>query len=339
MTRTIHRLCVLLAVTLAFGPAPADAAPGARPTPIIFDTDMDTDCDDVGALAMLHALADAGEVTILATVVSSKFAYSAPCVEAINRYYGRGQLPIGAPKGRGASARRGSRYARQIAEAYKTRLTTNADADDAVDVYRRTLAARPDRSVVVVTVGYLTNLRDLLGSKGDRHSPLDGTRLVRAKVARWVCMGGRYPQHLRHGEYGNFMPDANAAVEAAERWPTTVYFSGLGAKVLTGRTLPETPADSPVRRAYKLYLKDKPARSSWDQTALLFAVRPGAAFWSLRKRGSNHIYPNGTNRWVDRPDLDRHVLVEFANAADVVPKITRTIEQLMTRRPRRPEGP
>jgi hypothetical protein len=51
--------------------------------PLIFDTDMDTDCDDASALAMLHALADAGEVEILATVVSSKYAWSVPCVAAI----------------------------------------------------------------------------------------------------------------------------------------------------------------------------------------------------------------------------------------------------------------
>ena len=29
---------------------------------IIFDTDMATDCDDAGALAMLHALQDKGDV-------------------------------------------------------------------------------------------------------------------------------------------------------------------------------------------------------------------------------------------------------------------------------------
>ena len=52
---------------------------------IIFDTDMDTDCDDAGALAILHALADRGEAEILATVVSSRYPWSVPCVEAIDR--------------------------------------------------------------------------------------------------------------------------------------------------------------------------------------------------------------------------------------------------------------
>ena len=36
----------------------------ASPVPILFDTDMDTDCDDVGAMAILHTLADRGEEEI-----------------------------------------------------------------------------------------------------------------------------------------------------------------------------------------------------------------------------------------------------------------------------------
>jgi len=73
------------------------AAPA--PVPVLFDTDMDSDCDDAGAMAMLHAMADAGEVRILATVVSARHRWSAPCVEAINRCYGRPDLPIGLPPG------------------------------------------------------------------------------------------------------------------------------------------------------------------------------------------------------------------------------------------------
>ena len=56
---------------------------------IIFDTDMDTDCDDAGAMAVLHALADRGECTILATVVSVRHPGALPTVAAINAYYGR----------------------------------------------------------------------------------------------------------------------------------------------------------------------------------------------------------------------------------------------------------
>ena len=49
------------------------------------------------ALACLHALADAGECEILATVSSTRGNASVAAIEVINAYYGRGDLPVGAP--------------------------------------------------------------------------------------------------------------------------------------------------------------------------------------------------------------------------------------------------
>ena len=57
MKRIFLPLCAVIALPLF-----------SEPVKIIFDTDMLTDFDDVGALACLHALADAGECEILATV-------------------------------------------------------------------------------------------------------------------------------------------------------------------------------------------------------------------------------------------------------------------------------
>ncbi len=315
--------------------APASAAENgeaAEPVPVLFDTDMDTDCDDAGALAMLHALADRGEVRILATLVSSRYAYSAPCVAAINRYFGRPGLPIGVPKGDGASTRRGSRYAKPVAEAFPAPLESNADAPSAATVYRKVLAAQPDGSVVVVTVGYLTNLRDLLATGADAHADLTGRELVARKVRHYVCMGGRYPRHRDHGEYGNFMPDPRAAVTVARDWPGPITFSGDGRKVQTGRLLRrEAPQTSPVRRAYDLYLGDRPTRSSWDQVALLYAVRPGADYWHVTTEGRNHIFPNGTNQWRKEPDDPRHRLVTVRREKrDAVQSL---IDRLMAHQP------
>ena len=132
----------------------------------------------------------------------------------------------------------------------------------------------------------------------------------------WVCMGGRYPEHRDPAVYGNFKPDPAAAVIAARDWPTPVVFTGLGEDVLTGGTLPTTPADNPVRRAYALYLGDRPARPSWDPIAVLYAVRPAAPFWAVRVDGSNEIFPNGTNAWRATPDDPRHRLLEFAPGTD-----------------------
>ena len=64
---------------------------------VIFDTDMGSDCDDVGALALLHQYANEGKADILACIYSSgKIPYGAGVIDAINHYYHRPGIPIGA---------------------------------------------------------------------------------------------------------------------------------------------------------------------------------------------------------------------------------------------------
>lgn len=328
----MRQLWAIILTLLAIG-LTTPLAWGQAPVRIIFDTDMDTDCDDAGALALLHALADAGEAEILATLVSSHYRYSVPCTEAINAYYGRPDLPVGSPKGAGAPTNRGSAYAHQIGKEFPTRYRTNDDAPNAASVYRQLLAAAPDQSVVVVTVGYVTNLRDLLATEPGDYSSLDGAELVRQKVKRWVCMGGRYPKHLDPGVYGNFKPDPASAVDAAQHWPTEIVFSGLGDDIITGMSLRQTPAGNPVRRVYELYLGDKPGRPSWDPIAVLYAVRSDEPFWHLDQQGYNHIFPNGTNEWRQSPDDPRHKLLHLQDGTK--PKVQSILEELIARSPAR----
>lgn len=60
---------------------------------MIFDTDMVSDYDDVGALA------DSGEVNILVAVSSNKCVTVVPCIEVINTYFGRLNIPIETVRG------------------------------------------------------------------------------------------------------------------------------------------------------------------------------------------------------------------------------------------------
>jgi hypothetical protein len=311
----------------------AFSALAAEPVPVIFDTDMDSDCDDAGALAMLHALADAGEVRILATVCSARHKWSAPCVEAINRYYGRPDLPIGVPRGRDTGSKIGSKYAQTIAKEFPGRIASYDEAPAATAVYRKVLAAEADGSVVIVTVGDVTNLRDLLETPADALSPLAGPELVKRKVRRWICMGGGYPEHLDPAVYGNFKTDPQATVAAVRDWPGTIWFSGEGEDLKTGQGLRETPATNPVRRIYEIYLGKAPSRPSWDQLTVLYAVRPEAPYWKLHTTGYNHIFENGTNQWRETPDKD-HVLIGVDPANR--PAVRDVIEALMTRAPANP---
>lgn len=271
----------------------------AQPAPIIFDTDFAPDVDDVGALAILHALADRGEATILGVLISSGNTYAARAADTVNTYYGRPDIPIGITWQPTVAA--DSPYTLALALDFPNDVQPGltAVAPNAVTVYRQLLAAQPDASVTIVSVGFLTNLRDLLDSPPDDISALSGLELAAAKVARLVIMGGHYPDSslLPDGDEYNFAMDAPATYAVVTRWPTPMIFSGfeLGVDIETGAALYEqTPPDNPVRVAYQLYTGGT-ARSSWDLTAVDYAVRGEG--YNLCGGGYNEVAPNGHNQW------------------------------------------
>ncbi|MCK5206979.1 MAG: nucleoside hydrolase, partial [Cyclobacteriaceae bacterium] len=189
----------------------------ASPVKLIFDTDMDSDVDDVGALAMLHAMMNNGEVEILAVMVSSTCPGSAACIDAINTYYGRPDLPIGVKKGNGVNRDVG--FVSKVANKFPQDIGSSANAPDAKVLYRQILAGLPDKNVKILTVGYLSNLEDLLKTSGDSYSSLNGRDLVDSKVTEYVCMGGKYPSDLSYQGNGNFEPDGKAVKYVNQHWP------------------------------------------------------------------------------------------------------------------------
>jgi hypothetical protein len=281
----------------------------------------------VGALAMLHALADNGEATILAVMMSDPNGESPRCTDAINTYYGRGDIPIGVRKPGGGKAN--SKYARQIAEEFPNDFNYE-QAPQAATLYRRVLASQPDRSVVIVSIGTLENLAELLDSPPDAYSPLGGIELVRQKVRLWSCMGGYYPA-AKEAEH-NFKFGGTQTAQAVNHWPTPILFSGweLGVRIVTGAKLAQTPP-SPVRRAYELYCKPGQGRNSWDQTSVLAAVRGSGDLWNIHRGGYNHVFDDGRNEWRSAPDKDHAYLMEKAKPAEAA----KAIEDLMMQPPRR----
>jgi inosine-uridine nucleoside N-ribohydrolase len=70
----------------------------APPVNIIFDTDMGGDCDDVGALFILHGAVERGEARLLATMGCVSADAIAPALDAINTWFGRPEIPVGTLK-------------------------------------------------------------------------------------------------------------------------------------------------------------------------------------------------------------------------------------------------
>ena len=108
----------------------------------------------------------------------------------------------------------------------------------------------------------------------------------------------------------------------------------IGAAIRTGQRLTRTPVDNPVRIAYESFLVTKNDRQSWDQTAVLYAVRGssfrGTIYWTEVTQGFNAIIDaTGENVWRLIPDKD-HTYVKKSLPTDKMEKI---IEGLMIQKP------
>ena len=330
---TICRLTSLLLISfwLALPCARAQPAASGQPVALIFDTDIGPDYDDVGAITLLHALADSGQATILATIASSKYPRVAPVLSVFNTYFGRPAIPIGVPKGGAVTDADRQHWSDTVVARYPHRVKSNDEVPDAVALYRQVLAAQPDGSVTVVTVGFLTNLAGLLDSKPDQYSRLAGKELVRKKVKRLVSMAGKFPQ----GKEYNVFKDVEASKKVFDNWPTEIVFSGfeIGEKIKTGlplvqnATIRNSPAKDVFRISIPLDPQDKDGRMSWDQTAVLVAIK-GAAPYYTQTPGRLVTLPDGSNRW-DAAGKGHFYLVEQMPVA----QMTQLINQYMMHQP------
>jgi inosine-uridine nucleoside N-ribohydrolase len=324
------RKIILSALLLLITPS-VWAQNATRPVPIIFDTDIGPDYDDVGAITLLHALADSGQATILATVASSRYPRVAAVLSVFNTYFGRPTIPIGVPKGDAVTDADKQHWSDTIVARYPHKLKTNDQAPDAVALYRQVLAAQPDRSVTVVTVGFLTNLDKLLTSPADQYSKLTGRQLVAQKVKVLVCMAGKFPE----GREFNVFKDAAASKRVYDNWPTEVIFSGfeIGQKIKTGLPLVQNKniRNSPVKDVFRISLpldpEDKQGRMSWDQTAVLVGVK-GASPYYTTQPGRLVTLADGANRW-DASGNGHFYLVEKMP----VPQVTQIINNYMMHQP------
>jgi inosine-uridine nucleoside N-ribohydrolase len=316
---------------------------GRKPVRLILDSDMDSDCDDAGALAVLHALADRGEVDILGVMISALDPHAGQCADAINTYYGRPDLPIGVA--RPPAPNQKSKYTRTVADRCKHDLPPGDKAPDAVELYRQILSAQPDQSVTVVTVGDMTNLAKLVRSGAKNNLP-DGITLVRAKVKLWVCMGGNFigkpaRDDLKLGN-NNFTLDPTATYEAIRHWPTPIVFVGrevcsVPSGLKAGARLKETPADNPVRIAYESYFGGQAQdRHVADQATVLYAVRGLRDDWYAEGAGRMDLRQDMTFTWNYQTDRRQaYLLKKMEDGKSNDRRIERMIEDLMTQPPRK----
>ncbi len=333
MKRFLFKTLCLLAVA-AIVPY-ASFAQNKKPVPVILDTDIGPDYDDAGAMALLHAFADKGEAKILATIASNKYPRIAAVLDVINTYFNRPDLPVAVPKSSGVDIGVWQKWDSVITEKYRHNIKSNDDVPSASELYRKILASQPDKSVVIVTIGFLTNMADLLGSGPDQYSPLSGNELVKKKVKQLVCMAARFDNEMGKFKEFNVVRDSVASIITFGNWPGPVYFSGfeIGKKIFTGLPLIKSNiTNSPVKDIFSISIpkggeEDKNGRMSWDQTAVLIAVRGWQKYYTLQP-GRMICNADGSNLW-DAKGKGHFYIKEKMPAKEV----EKLINQLMMHQP------
>ena len=322
--RIVFSVCLLIACV-------SSLAQNAKPAPVIFDSDMGPDYDDVGAITLLHAFADSGYIKILATVASTKYEGVAAVFDVLNTYFKRPGLVIGVPKGKALELKDSQHWTDTLLLKYPHSIRKNDEVLSATEVYRKSLASQTDRSVTIITVGFLTNLADLLQSPPDRYSKLNGKDLVQQKVKQLVCMAGSFPG----GNEFNVRMDAVASRHVSSTWPTSILFSGveIGFTIKTGLPLVNntTIKNSPIKDVYRICIplsqQDSAGRMSWDQTAVLIAVKGYKPWWNIEK-GKMVVEDNGSNTWITGSSL--HSYITAAQSPLIVENL---INKLMMHQP------
>jgi len=332
-------------------PTPLSAQPtGRAATPVILDTDMWGDIDDAFALSILHAFQDRGEAKILAITSSTADPWTAAYIDLIDAFYGHGKIPVGLVHngvtppsqwpGEGAPMAAGApMYTEYVSKLQRPdgelqfphHLQDGRKAPEAVGLLRRTLASQADGSVVIVGIGFSTNLARLLESRPDQFSQLSGVDLVKQKVRLLSVMAGRYADEQYQGETiskdrpeYNIRKDIASAQTLFTEWPTPIVASGFevgftmrlkGAEVArefgTGDSNPLGITYRYMDPTYRTATTPSGVlhdQKTFDLTSVLYAVRPNDAYFALSPAGHISVLPNGVSKFEEDAQGNAHYL-------------------------------
>ncbi|MBQ7839713.1 MAG: nucleoside hydrolase [Lachnospiraceae bacterium] len=303
---------------------------GDSKTGILFDTDIGCDSDDAGALALILELMNAGECELLAVTHSTMCEAAGGCIEAILRYYGHPEIPVGTFSQKDCLQTKEWKdvYATDVAMQYDTRFKRDIEAgktgghyENTVKLMRKVLA-KADEKVRFVVTGPLTSLKYLLLSRPDEYSELSGVELVRQKVECAVCMAGRFREQWADRKVWsdvewNVKCDIKAGQEVCELWPSELIFCSyeIGEKIITCGTLQtEGNPNNPARTCYEIRSRKTDhgaiGRASWDAATALYAIRPESGYWNLHAYGKISVDEDGYTTFRDTADGKHTFMIE-----------------------------
>lgn len=303
-------------------------------TKILFDTDFGGDADDLGALVMLHHFVDHRECELLGILVWSTEKHVVPAIDAVNRFYKHPHIPIGVRKGNLHTDP--NNYSRPIADRFPYKQTAES-VPDATELYRKILAENEDHSLTIVTVGPLKNIENLINSPADSYSSLNGAELIQKKVKEFVIMGGNFPEGADEWNFNGNMPGVTRFVLENLTVPLTFTGFELGVQIKTGKVFNSIEQNTPLYVGFMHFSEHAPwirsnfqgeilDNSTFDQTAVLYAVRQGiGTYWKRVGGGFCQADDHGGNTWIEKVP-STHSYLELTMEPE---KIANFIESVM----------
>lgn len=258
---------------------------GNSPRPVIIDTDWWTDVDDAVAIRVALEAERSGLIDIMACTINTALDKGPGSLDAMLYDAGRFGVPIGSHKTYVPTGSAPS-YQSNMYDGKPHDLGPLVSVPTGVSVLRHTLASGSNGSVDIISIGYLTNLQELLLSTADAASPLTGIELVTQKVKHLWIMGGSWP----NGAENNFNRDtvaAGAAASVISSWPTPITFMGFEVSntVRTGGNLTSEVSSTDILRIALSDHGSSGGRFSWDPMMMRLA-----AIGTLTDAGYTAVY-------------------------------------------------
>ena len=269
---------------------------------VLMDLNIDGDCTNLGALAVLNVLARQGKARMLAATACFNSPLATGCIRSINRYYGHGDVPVGILHCQKET--HPTPFMKPVNETFCPDYPNGEDAPDTVKVMRKALSSEEDESVVLIVTGCFASVEALLKSEPDEISPLSGQQLADRKIRRMVVMAGQFPT-FNDPVFGenNVVVQIPATQYVVKHWTKELAFTGYEIGIRT-RSLREFrfhgADDHPLKMMYRINDGDgfTEGNPSWDHTAVLEGVLPGKYF-RMHEFGRITIDDQGVTRWTE----------------------------------------
>jgi len=252
-------------------------------------------------------MADKGEVKLLGCNYPGRSNEPLNAIDAINTYHGRPDVPLA------MMAKAGwinpSETVKGISASFPNDIK-GANLPESVMLYRKLLAAQPDKSVTIICTGNQNALASLLTTKGDDISPLTGRELVAQKVKLLSIAGGQFP---RGADFAYDEKYLDSAMTISVAWPSRVVYTGVevGKQITAGAELAGSgDVKDPVK---KFFASQKAApNGAIGMAATLYAVRGAQSFWDDTTTGALYIQPaTGEIQWMTDLKRDQqHYLIQ-----------------------------